>query len=151
MKFIKANRGWKFETPERTYYIGEFGYGNNGNEGVIYLDEDAFERGEGVCYIPEYGFENESQNGCELFEFYAKEAVGSDIENNPYTASDDTANSYTKQTFLDICFGNEAFARELFNAVDWQSPETLWDEWLEDDDFYQTVKEWCDEHNIELN
>lgn len=36
--------------------------------------------------------------------------------------------AYTRQDFLDMCNGQEEFARECFYAVDWQSPETWIDE-----------------------
>lgn len=35
---------------------------------------------------------------------------------------------YTRQDFLDMCNGQEKFARECFYAVDWQCPETWVDE-----------------------
>ena len=37
---------------------------------------------------------------------------------------------YTRQDFVDMCNGREDFARELFYYVDWQSPETLLEEWF---------------------
>jgi len=36
--------------------------------------------------------------------------------------------AYTRQDFLNMCNGQEKFARECFYAVDWQSPETWIDE-----------------------
>lgn len=36
--------------------------------------------------------------------------------------------AYTRQDFLSLCNGQEAFARECFYAVDWQHPETWVDE-----------------------
>ena len=38
---------------------------------------------------------------------------------------------YTRQDFLDMCGGNEVVAAELFDMVDWQSPETLLEEWFQ--------------------
>jgi len=35
---------------------------------------------------------------------------------------------YTHQDFLDMCDGQEVYAFELFDRVDWQSPETLLEE-----------------------
>lgn len=37
---------------------------------------------------------------------------------------------YTREGFLDICNGNEELAKELFLSVDWQHPETVFDEWV---------------------
>jgi hypothetical protein len=36
---------------------------------------------------------------------------------------------YTRNDFLDLCDGNEDYAKELFLTVDWQHPETLLEEW----------------------
>ena len=41
-------------------------------------------------------------------------------------------NIYTHQAFLDICNGQEEIAKELFDQVDWQHPETLFSEWDDD-------------------
>lgn len=37
---------------------------------------------------------------------------------------------YTGQDILDMCNSQQEFADELFEALDWQHPETLVDEWL---------------------
>jgi hypothetical protein len=37
---------------------------------------------------------------------------------------------YTRQSFVDLCNGREDFAAILFEYVDWQSPETLFEEWF---------------------
>ena len=36
---------------------------------------------------------------------------------------------YSKKDFIDLCEGDEELAITLHNAVDWQCPETLYDEW----------------------
>lgn len=36
--------------------------------------------------------------------------------------------AYTRQDFLDMCYGQEEMADMLFEMVDWQSPSTLQDE-----------------------
>lgn len=46
---------------------------------------------------------------------------------------------YTRQDFIELCGGNVGLARELYEHVDWQHPETLWDEWLEDEEFAQEI------------
>lgn len=46
---------------------------------------------------------------------------------------DDPTSVYTKQDFLDIC-GNDNDAEELHSMVDWQCPETLYDELDWDDE-----------------
>lgn len=123
--------GWKMVTDDDTYYFGEYGkFGCYCNEGVVYKDENAFKTGEGVCYINEYGFENDDENGSLLFEFGAKEAIASELEGNTYVA----IQGYTRQYLIELCDGNEKLAEELFDHLDWMAPETLWDEWCEDDE-----------------
>lgn len=127
--------GWKMETPNETYYFGEYGkFGCYQNDGVVYKNDKAFETGEGVCYIPEFEFENADENP---FEFYEKAAIASVVENNNYVA----IQGYTRQDFIELCNGDEKWARELYDHVDWQHPETLWDEWLEDEELQKEFKE----------
>lgn len=130
MKITKADiAGWRIETDDKTYYVGEY-HSDGLCEGVIYKDRAAFESGKGVCYINEYGFDNSDQNGCELFEFNAKAAVALGLEGNPYT----TDCGYTRQDFEDLVADTKYTAKDIFESVGWQSPETLLDEWLDDDD-----------------
>ena len=122
--------GWKMITDDDTYYFGEYGkFGCYCNDGVVYKDRQAFETGNGVCYINEYGFENSDENRGKLFEFGAKEAVASELEGNSYVA----ISGYTRQDLIDLC-GDEVMAEELFDHLDWMSPETLWDEWCREED-----------------
>lgn len=124
LEIKKVTQGWKITTPERTYYIGEYGW-----QGVYYKDDEAYEKGEGVCYIPEYGFQNIEQNTNELFEFSAKSMVSEDLTNNPYIFYEDGEGcAYTRKDFLAITDGNEEIAKDLFDSVDWESPETIYDE-----------------------
>lgn len=41
---------------------------------------------------------------------------------------------YTYDDFLRVAKGNEKIAEQLFQTVDWQSPETVYDEWINDDE-----------------
>jgi hypothetical protein len=145
MKIKEVEQGWKVELNDNVGYVGEYGW-----QGVYYKDHDAWANNSGVVYIPEYGFENEEQNAGELFEFYAKSSVANQIAENPYVATADTGVTYTKQDFLNICAGNEDWAYDLFCCVDWQSPETLFDEWLEDEEFSEDFDKWCEEHKLEV-
>ena len=131
MKIVKVNpAGWKMETEDETFYFGEYGqFGCYCNDGVVYKDEKAFKTGNGVCYINEYGFENTDENSTLLFEFRAKEVAASEVENNSYVAT----SGYTRQDLVDLCDGNEDMARDLFDHLDWMSPETLMDEWSEEE------------------
>lgn len=123
--------GWKMELDEETIYFGEYGkFGCYGNDGVIYKDEQAFKTGDGVCYIPEYGFENKNENGTLLFEFFAKEAEASKLEGNSYVATE----GYTREDLERLCEGTSFDVEDFFNHLDWMYPETLMDEWLEDEE-----------------
>lgn len=132
MKIEKVHpAGWKMVTDEGTIYFGEYGqFGCYCNDGVIYKDEGAFKTGKGVCYIPEYGFDNDDENGGSLFEFYAKEAVASELEGNSYTATE----GYTRADLEALCEGTKYDAEDLFDHLDWMSPETLIDEWARDEE-----------------
>ena len=130
--------GWKLVTDDETYYFGEYGrFGCYNNEGVVYKDEEAFKTGVGVCYINEYGFDNDDENSIALFEFNAKEAVASTIEENGYVAT----SGYTRQDLIDLCNGDEAMAEDLFDHLDWMFPETLWNEWCDDEEEQEILKE----------
>lgn len=128
--------GWKMETDNGTIYFGEYGkFGCYCNEGVIYKDEQAFKSGKGVCYINEYGFDNEDENSGPLFEFAAKEYVASDLEGNSYTAT----NGWTRADLEALCEGTNYNVEDLFDHLDWMNPETLLDEWLDDDENEEIV------------
>lgn len=145
MKVKGVEQGWKVELNDNIGYVGEYGW-----QGVYYKDYGAWANNDGVVYIPEYGFENEEQNAGELFEFHAKASVANQVTDNPYMTTADTGVTYTKQDFLNICDGNEVWAYELFQMVDWQSPETLFDEWLNDEEFCADYYVWCAEHEVEV-
>ena len=130
--------GWKMATDDETYYFGEYGkFGCYCNEGVVYKDRQAFETGKGVCYINEYGFDNSDENGSSIFEFDEKEAIASALEGNSYVAT----SGYTRQDLIDLCNGNEDIASDLFDHLDWMYPETLWDEWCEDEEEQERLEE----------
>ena len=131
MKIEKVHpAGWKMVTDDGTYYFGEYGkFGCYCNEGVVYKDKEAFETGNGVCYINEYGFDNNDENDGPLFEFDAKEAVASELEGNSYVATE----GWTRADLEALCEGTDYDVEDLFNHLDWMSPETLMDEWFDDD------------------
>jgi hypothetical protein len=104
------------ETDDGTYYFGEYGkFGCYGNDGVIYKNRDAFETGNGVCYIPEFGFDNNDENGSTFFEFYAK-------------------GGYTRADIEALCEETNFDAEDFFEHLDWMYPETLMNEWLDDEE-----------------
>lgn len=67
-----------------------------------------------IVYIPEYCYiTNQNSMGIEYKTL-------------------DINSCYTKQDFLDITKNNLQESEALFDAVDWQHPTTLWDEWNTD-------------------
>ena len=139
--------GWRVETVEKTYYVGEC-FSDGVSEGVVYKNSQAFnEQDNTVCYIPEYDFENHEQNASELFEFDAKRWAASDLENNPYVATSGYSYHDLRQLVIDWEGGElideigegdfynlfiDYVTNLLFNCLSWQSPETLlyeWDVW----------------------
>lgn len=81
------------------------------NDGFIFKSVYNFYKGEGVCYIPEYIM------GVDDYETYVSGEHG-----------------YTRQDFDKLCEGTRIDPEYLFELVDWQHPETLLDELLENDD-----------------
>lgn len=127
MKITKVYpAGWKMTTDGETYYIGEFGkFGCYCNEGVVYKDENAFKTGNGVCYVSEYGFETD-----DLLDDNVKEAIIKEVGSVNYV----TISGYTRANLVELCNGDETIAEDLFNHLDWMYPETLWDEWQDDEE-----------------
>lgn len=68
-----------------------------------------------VVYIPEFGYDED----------------GMPNEDSIYSFKD----------FLDICKGNREYALQLLEDVDWQSPETLYDEYNWEDDEDEEINE----------
>lgn len=111
LEYTKQNKKY----PETIGNIDENGYitKDYDGQGFIYKNYKAFfEKSNDICYIPEL---------CESI----------NINNE--------TQSYTYQDFLDIAKGTfennnlkgnpEKLAELLFEFVDWQSPETMIDEW----------------------
>lgn len=129
--------GWKMVTDEDTYYFGEYGkFGCYCNEGVVYKDEEAFKTGVGVCYINEYGFD--CADDGDLFSFIDKAINATELEGNRYITN---CGGYTRADLVALCNGNEEIAEDLFNHLDWMAAETLWYEWLEDEEFFAELEE----------
>lgn len=69
-------------------------------------------------------------------EFYGQGMIFKDEEayrnrkDEPCYAPELSDAVYTGQSFLDMCHGQQDFADELFEAVDWQHPETLMEDWF---------------------
>lgn len=146
--------GWRIETPEKTYYVGEWA-----GQGTIYKDHAAFESQsfQRVCYVPEYDFDNSEQNMGELFEFADKCKVSREITDNPYV-TDRGLTYYDIREQVISCIDQDfaelntekygaiwgkfvrRLIRHVFDVIDWQSPSTYaneididecWEEFLE--------------------
>ena len=68
-----------------------------------------------IIYIPEYGYDWDGEQ-C----YVVRE------------------NAYSKEDFIDLCDGDKGRALFIFEAVDWQYPETFYDECDFDNDQYWT-------------
>lgn len=121
MKIYEADiAGRKLEHEGKIYYQPQrHGF----NDGVIYKDYKAFESGEGTCYIPEYAIPG---NGA-FDEFVEPDLVLPD-EGDWYL--EENCGIYTKKDFVSIAGKH---ADMLFEDVDWQHPETLWEEYDTED------------------
>lgn len=64
-----------------------------------------------IIYIPEYGYDRDGEQ-C----YVVRE------------------NAYSKEDFIDLCDGNEKKAAYIFEVVDWQFPESFYNEvdWEDD-------------------
>ena len=85
------------------------------NEGWYYKDTKAFEKGIGVCYIPEYALED---FGGKMFE----------EEGEVYYRLIDIEDTYTYTDFLNLTHNNHAKAKILFEMLDYQYPQSLYQE-----------------------
>ena len=47
---------------------------------------------------------------------------------------------YTAEDFLRICNDQKDFADELFDGVDWQHPETLLEDWMQNNEWMECLK-----------
>lgn len=93
----------EYETKPPT--IGSLTYDQEGN--VVKVDREYFQQG--YIFKDDDAFENRPDDVCYVPEL------------------SDTL--YTKRDFVNIAYGNEDLAKDLFETVDWQSPESLLTEW----------------------
>ena len=105
-------------------YAGEKYYtGGLTDEGVVFKDRTIYEKQpDEICYISEDALE-------EYGEVFGENGLLK-FANLNY----DIPRGYSHNDFLKLCNGKEDMAREVFEAVDWQSPETYYEEKLEDDE-----------------
>jgi hypothetical protein len=94
------------------------------NQGWFYKDSEAFEKGFGVCYIPEYAVE----------EFGGKMV---EIEGENFYRLIDIEDTYSYTDFLNLTHNNHIKAKALFELLDWQYPQSLYQELEEMEDLFE--------------
>jgi hypothetical protein len=100
----------KIETFEGKRYL--YGYTS---EGMCFKDEEIYlNRPDEICYIPESTF------------------IDCDKDDNGSISSDDAEfGGYSHNSILDLCDGNENLAKVVFDTIEWQCPETYYNELLD--------------------
>ena len=102
-------------------------------QGFGFKDEQAFIEKKGICYIPEHSFTgitgndnlcDECNNGEEKFdEFYN------------YDLFIKLAKEFKDRNKISDKYSVEDIAKNLFDSVDWQFPETLISDWENSDTY----------------
>lgn len=129
-----GDAGWQFLLADSDTLQNEFPFYMAGNleQGVGYKDTNAFQNtDEEICYISEYMYSDYEYEVGELLTQYQHNFIDlySFAEQMKEIAE---MNGENKSDFLAITGGNQKEAEELFDSVDWQSPSTLYDEWVRD-------------------
>lgn len=123
--------GAKLVLDEKGTALYREGYSD---QGFIYKDTQAYMTSlDEVCYVPEFGFEDYESDLKSLFDDYengkiSKEDLLEGIDECGHN------HGYTHQSLLDLCQGQENVAYIVFDTVDWQYPETYFNEM---DDTYE--------------
>ena len=118
---VSVGEKWVLDGANAVVYIAGVS-----EQGTIYKDVSAYENGfDEVCYIPEYGF---SDYIDELeWAVHDYEMGNSSLEKLCKTISSVSV-GYTHRDFLNLCNNQEEVASVVFDTVDWQYPETYFDE-----------------------
>ena len=87
------------------------------NDGFIFKSYENYQKGEEVCYIPEF-----AHNGDRIDETseYLDESFG-----------------YRRKHFEELCEGTKVDPDYLFEMVDWQAPETLLSEMIDNEEDFE--------------
>jgi hypothetical protein len=109
-EILEKTNGAELFMNGKTYYELE-----RWDQGWCYKDEKAFEDGFGLVYIPEYAVEN----------FEGEQIT---IEGRTFYNGDDIEDVYTYSDLLNLCHGNHGHALFMIQTLDWQYPESLYDE-----------------------
>ncbi len=127
MKIVFATIGYRHEEENGKVlsYTGESTF-----NGVCYKDKKAFGEKKGICYISEFGLEQIEDDLADLKEKF----IFNELTREEYEESREEVfknNGWTYEDLLNLVGGEgfEKVAEFVFNMVDWQSPETYWDEY----------------------
>lgn len=97
--------------------LGDFIVPGTTQQGYVYKSYSAFYSRKGICYVPEHGLEDDGKG--------------------IYSIKKST--TYTYDDIVAACQGNRVLAQAVFDAIDWQHPESYLFEMEEDE-----INEICD-------
>lgn len=104
----------------------EQGYGYKNSEAY---NRDVYE----ASYISEYGYQAyEEQIKEAMKHYYNNEITLEELAESVKEAEND--NGYSHKDFLVLTNYQEEISSHLFDAVDWQYPDTLFNEWIDSDE-----------------
>lgn len=102
----------------------------NGRTGMIKVGSIGYENGKRIIHREPYGqgviFKDE--------EAYKKHP------DDPCYVAELSDNVYTGKDFMELCNCQQKFADKLFGFVDWQHPETVLDEWINNGEWVKCAR-----------
>ena len=141
MTEIEVYYGYKI--VDENNVVNDFIVGGTYN-GHCYKDYEAFNKGEGVCYISEYEYEDMREQISSLCLDYDNDRI-TEEEYNEERQHILTNVGWTKRDLLELVGFDNAYDEQMqlglvklasiiFDGVDWQSPETYFNEFEITDD-----------------
>ena len=121
----------------------EQGYGYKNSEAY---NRDVYE----ASYISEYGYQAyEEQIKEAMKHYYNNEITLEELAESVKEAEND--NGYSHKDFLVLTNYQEEISSHLFDAVDWQYPDTLFNEWIDSDEINLVGNKYIFTAGMELN
>lgn len=103
-----------------------------------------------TSYISEYGYEEYKKQIQEAINHYNKnEFTLEELADSVKEAEKD--NGYSHKDFLVLTNYQEEISSHLFDAVDWQYPDTLFDEWIDGNEINKIGNKYIFTAGMELN
>lgn len=101
----------------------------NTGEGFAFKDYEAFKTGKGVCYISEHEFEDLEEELQSLRQMYGEDYLQIPEYNEDANHILESV-GWTREKLINLVGGPgfEELAFDVLKAVDWQSPETYFNE-----------------------